>query len=45
MGPREKTYTVDEETVEVIEILENCENYSDLDDDFITDYLSDEDYY
>ena len=32
MGPREKALTTDEETVEVLEIIEDCTEYSDLDD-------------
>ena len=33
MGPRDKQLSADEETVEIVEILENCPDYSDLDDD------------
>ena len=29
--PRTKTLTSDEETVEILEIIEECEDYSDLD--------------
>ena len=32
-GPRDRQLTTDEETVEVLEIIEDCDNYSDLDDD------------
>ena len=33
MGPRDRELTVDEQTVEIVEILESCDDYSDLDDD------------
>ncbi len=30
--PRSKTLTSDEETVEILEIIEECDDYSDLDE-------------
>ena len=36
-GPRTKELTADEETVEILEIIEGCDDYSDLNDDD-TDY-------
>lgn len=30
--PRTKALSNDEETVEVLEVIENCDDYSDLDD-------------
>ena len=41
MGPRTKELTLDEETVEVIETIEQCEDYSDLDEDL---YFDENDY-
>ena len=35
LGPRDRQLTADEETVEILEIIEDCENYSDLDDDSV----------
>ena len=32
MGPNDKTLSLDEEMVEIIEVIENCDDYSDLDD-------------
>jgi hypothetical protein len=44
IDPRSKALTSDEETVEIVEIIENCDDYSDLDnndeDTFIYDYES-----
>lgn len=34
IGPRTKELTVDEETVEILEIIEECEDYSDLDEEY-----------
>lgn len=33
IDPRTKTLTSDEETVEIIEVIEECDDYSDLDDE------------
>lgn len=33
MGPNDKVLTEDEETVEILEIIENCDEYCDSDDD------------
>ena len=33
MGPRNKELTIDEETVEVLEIIEGCKDQYDIDDD------------
>ena len=39
MDPRNKALTADEETVEVLEIIEDCNEYSDLDDiEYEVDY-------
>ena len=43
MGPNDRTLTLDEETVEIIEVIENCDDYSNLDDniddiDYIVEY-------
>ncbi len=32
-GPNDHDTSLDEETVEILEIIENCDEYSDLDDD------------
>lgn len=42
MGPRDKELTLDEETVEILEIIENCDDYSDLDDTNEMDFYSEE---
>ena len=43
MGPRDRELTLDEEMIEVIEVIESCEGYSDLDsgvsDNYEFDYL------
>ena len=31
-GPRSKMLSSDEETVEILEVIEDCADYSDLDD-------------
>lgn len=33
-GPRDKELTLDEETVEILEIIEQCPDYSDLDEEY-----------
>ena len=33
IDPRTKTLTSDEETVEIIEVIEDCDDYCDLDDE------------
>ena len=38
MGPRDTNLTEDEETVEILEIIEQCEDYSDLDESYIPEY-------
>ena len=43
LGPNDKVISLDDETVEILEIIENCDEYSDLDDDdsveeFIPEY-------
>ncbi len=44
--PRSKVLSSDEETVEIIEVIEECDDYSDLDTEteetFAFDYESDE---
>lgn len=37
-GPGNKEMTVDEETVEILEIIEECPDYSDLDDEYTPIY-------
>ena len=44
MGPRTKELSFDEETVEVLEAIESCDDYSDLDDDYEVEYLDESDY-
>lgn len=44
MGPRTKELSFDEETVEVLEAIESCEDYSDLDNDEEVEYLDETDY-
>ena len=45
MGPRTKEeLSLDEETVEVLEAIENNDDYSDLDNDFEIEYLDDNNY-
>ena len=39
VGPRTKELTTDEETVEVLEIIENCESFSDLDEEYDPIYV------
>lgn len=34
-GPNDHEISLDDETVEILEIIENCDEYSDLDDDNI----------
>ncbi len=34
IGPRTKEMTVDDETVEILEIIEDCPDYSDLDEEY-----------
>lgn len=34
VGPRTKELTPDEEMVEILEIIENCEDYSDLEEEY-----------
>ena len=36
--PRSKALSSDEETVEILEIIENCDDYSDLDDQDRVEY-------
>ena len=38
LDPRDKVLSEDEETVEILEIIENCDDYSDLDEPFDIDY-------
>lgn len=33
MDPRTKELSIDEETVEILEVIEQADDYSDLDDD------------
>ena len=44
--PRSKMLSSDEETVEIVEIIENCDDYSDLDEnnDIAEEYEFDYDY-
>lgn len=45
MGPRTKEeLSLDEETVEVLEAIENYDDYSDLDNDCEIEYLDEKDY-
>ena len=45
MGPRTKEeLSLDEETVEVLEAIENNDDYSDLDNDFELEYLDENNY-
>lgn len=45
MGPRTKEeLSLDEETVEVLEAIENNDDYSDLDNDFEIEYLDENNY-
>lgn len=36
--PREKNDIIDEETIEILEVIEECKDSYDLDEDFMTDY-------
>ena len=38
LDPRDKVLSEDEETVEILEIIENCDDYCDLDEPFDIDY-------
>ena len=38
-GPNDHELSLDEETVEILEIIENCDEYSDLDDDYEEEYI------
>ena len=38
LDPRTQALTKEEETVEVLEVIEECDNYNDLDDPFDIDY-------
>lgn len=38
IDPRSKVLSSDEEAVEIIEIIEGCDDYSDLDDPSIAEY-------
>lgn len=40
MGPRDKELTLDEETVEVLEIIEGCKESYDLDE--VSDYYTED---
>lgn len=42
MDPRTKELTIDEETVEIIEAIEQCDDYSDLNDDYQVQYYEEE---
>ena len=45
MGPRTKEeLSLGEETVEVLEAIENNDDYSDLDNDFEIEYLDENNY-
>ena len=45
MGPRTREeLSLDEETVEVLEAIENNDDYSDLDNDFEIEYLDENNY-
>lgn len=45
MGPRTKEeLSLDEETVEILEAIENNDDYSDLDNDYEIEYLDEKDY-
>lgn len=37
-GPRSKELTIDEETVEVLEVIEQCQESYDLDEDTVNEY-------
>jgi len=37
-GPRDKELTDDEQTVEILEIIEGCDGYSNLDNEVVEDY-------
>ena len=37
LGPNDKVNSIDDETVEILEIIENCDEYSDFDDEEIID--------
>lgn len=39
--PRSKMLSSDEETVEILEVIEECEDYSDLDNQDETAYIYD----
>lgn len=39
LDPGTKELTLDEETVEILEIIEECEDYSDLNDDYSPVYF------
>ena len=38
IDPRSKVLSSDEETVEILEIIEDCDDYSDLDEDEASEY-------
>ena len=38
LDPRSKVLSSDEETVEILEIIEDCADYSDLDNDDTAEY-------
>ena len=43
MDPRNKELSLDEETVEILEVIEQCDDYSDLDDgEYEVEYLEEE---
>lgn len=42
LDPRTKVLSSDEETVEVIEVIEDCQDYSDLDTDTTFEFNYDE---
>ena len=43
MDPRNKELSLDEQTVEILEVIEQCDDYSDLDDgEYSVEYLEEE---
>ena len=44
MDPRNKELSLDEETVEILEVIEQCDDYSDLDDDEYSSEFVEEEY-
>ena len=43
MDPRNKELSLDEETIEILEVIEQSDDYSDLDDDeYRVEYLEEE---